>query len=247
MRQQRQASLAIIEKKAHTQPPCRGFAAALRRQETKVAFIAEMKRASPSAGLLRQDYEPAQLAAAYATNGAACLSVLTNRFFEGDDEDLIEARAAVTLPVLRKDFIVDDYQVYETRAMGADAILLIVACLADEELIKLQDLAWDLGLDVLVEVHSEDEMERALNMNPQLIGVNNRNLNSFETRLEVGERLLPLVDKETGTLAIAESGIKSAADVRRLAACGAQAFLVGETLMRAPMPGDALAALQRGL
>ena len=246
-RRQVKISLKSLRQKAHNQSPCLDFIAALRRKEKRGAFIAEMKKASPSAGLLRQDYDVAHIATDYAKNGAACLSVLTNERFQGEDAHLQQVRAAVNIPLLRKDFIVDAYQVYESRFLGADAILLIAACLGDEELRELQNVALEVGMAVLVEVHNEEELRQAIEIGARLIGVNNRNLHSFETELEVGERLLPLVAREEKILAVAESGIKRAADMKRLAACGAQAFLVGESFMRARYPGSALAELIRAL
>ena len=237
---------ASLAEEARRQPACRGFARALAAQQT--AFIAEMKKASPSAGVLRKDYDPVSLAASYQENGAACLSVLTNGLFQGEDGHLRQARAGTALPLLRKDFIVDSYQVYETRCLGADALLLIVACLTDEELIEFQSLGWELGMDVLVEVHSEAELRRALRADATLIGVNNRNLRSFSVDLETGARLLPLIhrtDAKQKPIAVAESGIRTAADLQHLARCGADAFLVGETFMRSPDPGRALGDLRR--
>lgn len=228
----------IAEAKA--QPPCRGFARALAGQQ--YGFIAEMKKASPSAGLLRKDYVPADLASSYQQNGATCLSVLTNALFHGETAHLQQARQRVDLPVLRKDFILSSYQVYETRCLGADAMLLIVACLTKQELIEFHQLGCDLGMDVLVEVHNEDELQIAFNCGASLIGINNRNLRTFEVCLETSENLLPLIEGDR--IAVAESGIKTAADIERLAKCGARAFLVGESLMRAADPGQALAELK---
>lgn len=227
--------------KAQEQPPCRGFARALAQQQ--FGFIAEMKKGSPSAGLLRSDYVPAELAASYQQNGATCLSVLTNSLFYGDAAHLQQARAAVDLPVLRKDFILSAHQIYESRCLGADAILLIVACLTEGELTEFQQLGRQLGMDVMVEAHSEDELRIALRSGATLIGINNRNLRTFEVSLETSEHLLPLIDEDK--IAVAESGIKTGDDIRRLAECGAQAFLVGESLMRAENPGLALAALKK--
>lgn len=222
----------------------RGFGAALRAAVNagRAAVIAEVKRASPSKGLLRDPFDPAAIAASYAANGAACLSVLTDRdFFQGSDEHLRQARAACPLPVLRKDFIVDPYQVVEARALGADCILLIVAALEQPQLAELAGLAAELGLDVLAEVHDGVELERALALELGLIGINNRNLRSFETRLET---TLALRDQVPGNrLLVTESGIHSAADVARMRASGVHAFLVGEAFMRAPDPGLKLAEL----
>ena len=229
--------------KARAQPPCRGFTRALTQQP--YGFIAEMKKASPSVGLLRKNYVPADLASSYQQNGAACLSVLTNALFHGEAAHLQQAREAVELPVLRKDFILNSYQVYETRCLGADAMLLIVACLTQQELSEFHQLGRELGMDVLVEVHNEDELQIALGAGASLIGINNRNLRTFEVRLETSERLLPLIEGDR--IAVAESGIKTAADIERLAKCGAHAFLVGETLMKAADPGQALAELKGSL
>ena len=222
----------------------RGFAEAVRARADagRPAVIAEIKKASPSKGLLREPFEPAAIAASYERHGAACLSVLTDeRFFQGSADDLREARAACTLPVLRKDFVVDEYQLAEAGAMDADCILLIAACLDDARLADLEACAQGLGLDVLVEVHDAAELERALRLATPLVGVNNRDLRSFEVRLETTLELLPRIP--AGRLPVAESGILARADVARLRAAGVHAFLVGEAFMRAPDPGAALAAL----
>lgn len=222
----------------------RGFRDALteRTGSGRPAVIAEIKRASPSRGVMREDFHPADIAATYAAHGAACLSVLTDRdFFQGDDAHLVEARAACTLPVLRKDFVIDVYQVYEARALGADCILLIVAALGDAQLVELAGAATHLGLDVLVEVHDADELERALALGAPLIGINNRDLRRFETRLETTLDLLPRVPPDR--LLVTESGIHTPEDVARLRAAGVHAFLVGEAFMRAPDPGIELARL----
>ena len=225
-------------------PGTRGFAAAI---EAKIdaglpAVIAEVKRASPSKGLIRTDFDPAAIAKSYAAAGAACLSVLTDSdFFQGSEAFLQQAREACSLPVLRKDFIIDAYQVYEARALGADAILLIVAALGDAALLELALLAADLDLDVLVEVHDEAEQERALDVPAPMIGVNNRDLRTFETSLETTLKLRKRMD-ETRIL-VGESGIRTREDVARLRAGGVHAFLVGETFMRAPDPGAELARL----
>jgi indole-3-glycerol phosphate synthase len=205
------------------------------------AVIAEVKRASPSKGLIREDFQPAVIAAAYARAGAACLSVLTDQDFMGEDDHLREARVACSIPVLRKDFVIDPYQVYEARVMGADCILLIVAALGDAMLIDLAGLADHLGLAVLVEVHDAEELERALALGTSLIGINNRNLRTFDTRLETTLQLLPSVP--TGRIVVSESGIHTPADVARLRGQGVHAFLVGEAFMRAPDPGARLASL----
>lgn len=225
-------------------PPARGFADALavRMDSGQPAVIAEIKKASPSKGLLRQDFRPAEIAASYERGGATCLSVLTDQdFFQGSDADLREARAACTLPVIRKDFIVDPYQVYEARAMGADCILLILACLDDDKLRALGDLAESLGLDVLVEVHDKGELERALAVPVRLIGINNRDLRSFQVRLETTIGLLDAIPEDR--ILVTESGIHSRVDVARMRAQGVHAFLVGEAFMRAEDPGAMLAQL----
>ena len=208
------------------------------------AVIAEVKKASPSKGVLRADFDPAAIARSYARHGAACLSVLTDKeFFQGSRDSLVLAREASGLPVLRKDFIIDPYQVYEARAMGADCILLIVAALDDEAMIGLERVALDLGMAVLVEVHVSGEFERALKLQTSLLGINNRNLRTFDTRLETTLDLLARVPQ--GKLAVTESGILASADVERMRSAGVQAFLVGEAFMRAADPGEALAKLFR--
>jgi indole-3-glycerol phosphate synthase len=222
----------------------RGFEAALRRRiaEGLPAVIAEVKKASPSKGVLREDFVPAEIAASYTRHGAACLSVLTDaQFFQGSQDYLVQARAACALPVLRKDFMVDDYQVVEARAMGADCILLIVACLDDAQMRALESTAHALGMDVLVEVHDGAELERALRLKTPLLGINNRNLRSFEVTLDVTLGLLPQVPGDR--LLVTESGILGRADVHRMRGAGVHAFLVGEAFMRAPDPGVALGEL----
>ena len=219
----------------------RGFAAAIesRIDAGQPAVIAEVKKASPSKGVIRPEFDPAAIARSYENGGAACLSVLTDAdFFQGSEAYLSQARDACTLPVLRKDFTIDPYQVYEARAIGADCILLIVAALDDERLLELSLLAAELDLDVLVEVHDEGELERALEVPAPLIGVNNRNLRSFEVSLETTLRLRARVPAER--LLVTESGIATRADVARLRAAGVDSFLVGETFMRASDPGEAL-------
>jgi indole-3-glycerol phosphate synthase len=221
-------------------PPVRDFVAALRAR--RPAVIAEIKRASPSRGLLRENFDPAAIARSYERGGAACMSVLTDReFFQGAPEHLSAARAACALPVLRKDFLIDPYQVVEARALGADCVLLIVACLADAEMRELEALAHRLGMAVLVEVHDAGELERALTLGTPLIGINNRNLRSFETRLETTLDLLPRIPGDR--LVITESGILSRADVRRMRDHKVHAFLVGEAFMRADDPGAELKKL----
>jgi indole-3-glycerol phosphate synthase len=225
-------------------PATRGFAAAL---ETRIdagtpAVIAEVKKASPSKGVIRPTFDPAAIARSYAAGGAACLSVLTDRdFFQGSEAFLGQARAACSLPVLRKDFIIDPYQVHEARAIGADCILLIVAALEDDVLLALATLAAELDLDVLCEVHNADELERAQALPVRLIGVNNRNLRNFETSLEVSLGLQEMVEYDR--ILVAESGIRTPQDVARLRAGGIHAFLVGEAFMRAEDPGAELRRL----
>lgn len=202
-------------------------------------MIAEVKKASPSKGVIRADFQPAQIAASYQAGGASCLSVLTDiDFFQGSDSYLREARAACELPVLRKDFTVDPYQVVEARAIGADAILLIVAALEDDQMRELAAVAAQVGVDVLVEVHDRAELERALELETPLIGINNRDLHSFETRLETTLELLPYIPG--GRLVVTESGIHTAEDVALMRNHQVYGFLVGEAFMRAPEPGEKL-------
>ncbi len=194
------------------------------------ALICEIKKASPSRGLIRADFDAAQIAQIYAASGAACLSVLTDKkYFMGDDEYLVQARASVDLPILRKDFIVDAYQIYEAKMLGADCILLIVAMLDDSKLRELEQVALEIGLSVLIEVHNEEEMHRALKMKSKLIGVNNRNLKTLEVDLQTSLRLAQMVDKSR--LLVGESGIKNIADIRKLKAANINAFLIGEHFM----------------
>jgi molybdenum cofactor biosynthesis protein MoaC len=216
-----------------TMPPARPFATALERHlgEGRHGLIAEIKKASPSAGLIREDFEPRALARGYAAGGASCLSVLTDGpYFQGSEEDLTAAREAVGLPVLRKDFILDPYQVLESRRIGADCILLIMAALSDTEAAELAAAATELGLDVLVEVHDGAELDSALRLPARLIGINNRNLKTLETDLRTTETLAPEVPSDR--IVVAESGIRRSSDLDRLASVGARCFLVGETLMR---------------
>jgi indole-3-glycerol phosphate synthase len=234
--------LTEVAARARSAPPPRDFVAALRARAP--AVIAEIKKASPSRGVLRAQFDPAAIARSYEAGGAACLSVLTDaQFFQGALADLASARRACALPVLRKDFVVDPYQVFESRAAGADCILLIAACLGKSEMQELERVAQRLGMAVLVEVHDATELETALALDTPLIGINNRNLNTFETQLETTLELLPRIPGER--LVVTESGILSSADVRRMRDAGVRAFLVGEAFMRAPDPGAALTHLFR--
>jgi indole-3-glycerol phosphate synthase len=236
--------LGDLRAQAQARTDTRGFAAALRAKlaDGHPAVIAEVKKASPSKGVLREHFVPSEIAASYERHGAAALSVLTDEaFFQGSAEYLRQARAAGSLPVLRKDFMVDAYQVVEARAMGADCILLIAACLDDAQMADLEAEAFGLGLDVLVEVHDAAELERALKLKTPLLGINNRDLRSFEVTLDTTLELLGRVPPDR--LLVTESGILAPADVSRMRAAGVNAFLVGEAFMRAPDPGLALAGL----
>ncbi len=236
--------LAELRARAANTSPTRGFAGAVKSCVAAggIAVIAEIKRASPSKGLIRDPFDPAAIARSYESGGASCLSVLTDiDFFQGADAFLVEARAACALPVLRKDFIVDAWQLYESRALGADCVLLIAAALDGNALPDLAAEARALGLDVLLEVHDEAELERALEIEDVLIGVNNRNLRTFNVDLDTTSRLRARAPTER--LMIAESGIQDATDIHSLRAAGVHAFLIGETFMRADDPGAALASL----
>ena len=236
--------LAKVKEKALASGPTRDFAGAMRNRVAagQPAVIAEIKKASPSRGILREDFDPPAIAKSYERAGAACISVLTDaQFFQGSADHLIAARAACGLPALRKDFLIDPYQLFESRSLGADCILLIAACLDRGTMRELERVARDLRMAVLVEVHDGNELEAALALKTPLIGINNRNLKTFETRLETTLDLLVQVPKDK--VVVTESGILSTADVARLRGAKVNAFLVGEAFMRAPDPGAALAAL----
>jgi indole-3-glycerol phosphate synthase len=233
-----------VESDAALRADLRGFEASLRSciDAGRAGVIAEVKKASPSKGVLRADFQPAAIAQSYAEGGAACLSVLTDiHFFQGQEAYLRQARAAVSLPVIRKDFLIDLYQVYEARAMGADAILLIVAALDHGLMAEMEACAQELGMDVLVEVHDGDELTAALKLKTPLVGINNRNLRTFETTLDTTIGLLPRIPPER--LVVTESGIMVPEDVQRMRAANVHAFLVGEAFMRAPSPGAELRRL----
>ncbi|MBZ0087786.1 MAG: indole-3-glycerol phosphate synthase TrpC [Thermomonas sp.] len=233
--------LAELRARAADAAPTRGFADAIAAKiaSGQAAVIAEIKKASPSQGVIRADFDPPAIARSYAQHGAACLSVLTDvDFFQGSDDFLQQARAACALPVLRKDFIVDAYQLHEARALGADCVLLIAAALDDAQLAEYAFLAAELGMDALIEVHDLDELERALPVPARLLGINNRNLRSFEVSLETTLALKDAVPADR--VLVTESGIRSRDDVARMRAAGVHAFLVGETFMRQPDPGGAL-------
>lgn len=241
---QKRVPLAAMRADAESRLLTRDFVGALRAKVAAglPAIIAEIKKASPSKGVIREDFIPADIAQSYAEHGAACLSVLTDRqYFQGSPDFLKQARASCGLPVLRKDFMVDPYQVYEARAMGADCILLIAACLSDDQMRDLEALAFSLDMAVLVEVHDRDELHRALKLRTPLVGINNRNLRTFEVSLQTTLDMLPEVPADR--LLVTESGIVSAADVQQMRHANVNAFLVGEAFMRAPDPGVALAEL----
>ena len=230
--------------RAKAMEPCRGFVAAIdaKIRAGQPGVIAEIKKASPSKGVIREHFVPAEIAISYQQGGAACLSVLTDiDFFQGADEYLQQARNACALPVIRKDFIIDPYQVYEARAMGADCILLIAACLNDAQLKELNELAHRLGMDVLIEIHDAEELERTLPLGNRLVGINNRNLRTFEVSLDTTLNLLQRIDDDR--VVVTESGIHTREDVRRMRDHDVHAFLVGEAFMRAEDPGHKLAEL----
>jgi len=234
------AALSVDPRTAKSAPPLRGFARRIGEcvDGGRAAVIAEIKKASPSRGVIRADFAPARLACDYADTGASCLSVLTDAHFHGRARDLSDARAACKLPVLRKDFVIDAYQLIESRALGADAVLLIVAALDDAALHALAETADALQLDALVEVHNAEELRRALALPNRLIGINNRDLRTFATRLDTTLELLDAIPAER--IVVTESGIHERDDVARMRAAGVHAFLVGEALMRAPRPGAQL-------
>jgi indole-3-glycerol phosphate synthase len=241
---QKRKPLEVVRADAESRVLTRDFVGALRAKIAAglPAVIAEVKKASPSKGVLRADFIPADIAQSYAEFGAACLSVLTDvQFFQGNVDYLKQARASCQLPVLRKDFMVDAYQIYESRAMGADAVLLIASCLSDAQMADFEAIAQSLDMAVLVEVHDQAELERALRLKTPLMGINNRNLKTFEVSLDTTLALRALVP--TDRILVTESGIQTRDDVLRMGAAGVNAFLVGEAFMRAPEPGEALAAL----
>lgn len=240
----RAASLADLKARAGDQPPARSFAAAMRAriEKQQPAVIAEIKKASPSKGILRDPFEPAAIAGSYAEAGAACLSVLTDQdFFQGHEDYLTAARNACDLPVIRKDFMVAPYQVYESRALNADCILLIAACLTRSQMQELEGIAHEIGLDVLVEVHNGEEMDDALTLRTPLVGINNRNLHTFEVSLDTTFELHGRIPADR--LTVTESGILSRDDVAAMTEHGIYGFLVGESFMRAPEPGRKLQEL----
>jgi len=237
-------SMQALSQQVESASPPRGFVDAIEHtlQNGRPAVIAEIKKASPSKGIIREDFNPAEIAASYAQGGATCLSVLTDmEFFQGADEYLALARQSCEIPVLRKDFMIDPYQVYESRVIGADCILLIVAALGDATLLELSQLAHHLNMDVLVEVHDKEELERALRLNCRLIGINNRNLRTFETKLETTIELLAGIPEDR--IVVTESAIHTRQDIELMLDNGVNAFLVGEAFMRAAQPGEKLAEL----
>ena len=241
---QKQKPMAVVRADAESRVLTRDFEGAMRAKIAvgQAAVIAEIKKASPSKGVLRAEFIPADIAQSYAEHGAACLSVLTDKqFFQGSVDFLKQARASCDLPVLRKDFMIDAYQVYEARAMGADAILLIAACLDDAQMADMEAVARSLDMAVLVEVHDRAELDRALKLKTRLVGINNRNLKTFEVSLQSTLDLLPCVPADR--LLVTESGIQTVEDVKRMREAKVHAFLVGEAFMRAAEPGEALAKL----
>lgn len=242
-----QVGLEALRAHVSEAPPVRGFVEAIRSKLAAglPAVIAEVKKASPSKGVIRENFIPAEIASSYEKGGATCLSVLTDiDFFQGADDYLQQARSACSLPVLRKDFIIDPYQVYEARVIGADCILLIAACLSDQQMQELSNTAAELGMDVLVEVHDAEELQRTLPLELPLVGINNRNLRTFETRLETTIELLPQIPE--GRIVVTESGIHTPADVALMRGHGVNSFLVGEAFMRVEEPGEKLAELFLG-
>lgn len=239
-----QATQAELEQRCKALEPCRGFVAGLQKQiaHKRPAIIAEIKKASPSKGLIRKNFDPASIAISYASHGATCLSVLTDvDFFQGHDSFLQQAREACTLPLLRKDFMLDPYQIVESRALGADCILLIAAALSTAQLQELNATAHECGLDVLVEVHNQAELAQALALKPALVGINNRDLHTFKTSLNVTYQLLEHIPD--GTMVVTESGILAREDVAEMLEHGVYGFLVGESFMRASDPGAKLQEL----
>lgn len=237
-------SIAQLREQLDQAPGIRGFARSLKRKLDKgeSAVIAEIKKASPSKGIIREDFDPVQIARSYEKGGAACLSVLTDEdFFQGHDDFLVAARAACQLPVIRKDFMIDPYQLYEARVLGADCILLIVAALDDENLHRLFELSSELGMDTLVEVHDQAELDRAMKLDLSFVGVNNRNLRNFETSLSTTLDLLKTIPEDC--FVVTESGIHTPEDVQLMRDNGVNAFLVGEAFMRVPEPGELLSEL----
>ena len=239
-----QVSIDDLKQQIKSASPVRPFVGSMEDKiaSGKAAVISEIKKASPSKGVLREDFKPAEIAKSYAANGAACLSVLTDRdYFQGHEDYLVEAREACDLPAIRKDFIIDPYQVYEARAIGADCILLIVSALDDQQMGMLMDLAHELGMDVLVEVHDREELDRALKFDTRLVGINNRNLRTFEVSLNTTLELLDVIPEDR--IVVTESGILTPHDVKLMREHDVHAFLVGEAFMRADDPGAELAAL----
>ena len=242
-------SISDFRKLIAQQTPCRGFYHAIQNQLLKgeTAVIAEVKKASPSKGIIRADFNPVEIAQSYLKGGATCLSVLTDqKYFKGSDVYLQQIRQLVGLPILRKDFMLDPWQIYQSRALGADCVLLIVACLTDELLLEMNDLAEDLGMDVLMEVHDEEEMHRALATTAQLIGINNRNLKTFATNLKTSQNLRALVGADQDRIVVSESGIHNSEDIKFLQQQNIHSFLIGESLMRHEDPGARLMQLMHG-